>query len=306
MQAASDDNASSSASENCDADSDKKIEDSDDDGSQQPSPNLFRQEQADENADPSEDDDSEDNQSDDGSIPELCYSEDEDDYQPSESTPAAPYAAAVSQESLLEKFSELTRQFATLVEQNRKRDLMSRKSASKSLNFDSPKRRRIAPYTPKHRAPEIIPATQEEDDYEIERDSVRSSSTRSTRIRLQDKNRVIDEKPADYFTSTSHKDWIKKHASQIMAQSGNPDDIEPDSEYVASRKFRFAFILFHLAWLATKFSLNVTELSVHVGKVQGFQKRAVPLSISIHVRLLRRIISEIFSGPGRFDASRRT
>jgi hypothetical protein len=218
MQHASDDNASSSASENCDADSDEKNEHSDDDGSQQPSPSLFRQEQAHENADPSEDDDSEDNQSDDGSIPELCESEDEDedkdDYQPSESTPAASSAAAVSQESLLEKFSELTRQFATLVEQNRKLDLMSdnmsRKSASKSLNFDSPKRRRAAPYTPRQRAPEIIAATQEEDDYEFERDSVRSSSSRSTRIRLQDKYSVIDEKPADFFTPTSHKDWIKK------------------------------------------------------------------------------------------------
>ncbi len=184
MQAVSDDNASSSASENCDADSDEKIEDSDDDGSQQPSPSLFRKEQADENADSSEDNDGEDNQSGYGSCPELCDSEDEDededDYQPFESIPAASSAAAASQESLLEKFSELTRQFATLVEQNRKLDLMSRESASKSLNFDSPKRRRAAPYTPRQRAPEIISATQEEDDYEFERDSVRSSSSCST------------------------------------------------------------------------------------------------------------------------------
>jgi hypothetical protein len=79
MPHATDDNASSSASENCNADSVDKIEDSDEDGSEQPSPSLFLLQQADENADSSEDDDSEDNQSKYGSIPDLCQSEDEED-----------------------------------------------------------------------------------------------------------------------------------------------------------------------------------------------------------------------------------
>ncbi len=118
-----------------------KFEDSDDDGIQRPSPTLFRLQQADKNAvasDAGGDDDGEDNESDYGSIPVLCDSKDEEYYQRSESTPAAPSAATVSQESLLEKFSELTRQFATLVEQNRKLDLMSRKSASKLAYPASP------------------------------------------------------------------------------------------------------------------------------------------------------------------------
>jgi hypothetical protein len=34
----------------------------------------------------------------------------------------------------------------------------------------------------------------------------------------------------------SRKDWIKKHASQIMAQSRNPDDVKPDSEYGGFKK----------------------------------------------------------------------
>ncbi len=76
--------------------------------------------------------------------------------------------------------------------------------------------------------------------------------TRSTRIRLQDKYRVIYEKPADFFTPTGHKDWIKKHTSQIMAQSGNPGDIEPDSEYDDFKKVQvrvyFNFLFAHLAW----------------------------------------------------------
>ena len=258
MQDASDENPSSSASVNSDVESDDKSEESDDDGSQRPSPSLYRQQQADENADDSqEDDDGDEIEGGYGSCPDLCNSsdeeEDEDEYEASESTPAASSAAAAMQESLLEKFSELTRHFAALVEQNRKLELMSRKSASKSLNFDSPKRRRTAPYTPRHRAPEIIAETPEEDDYEFERDSVRTSSSRSTRIRLQEKFRVIDEKPANFFTPTSHKDWIKKYAAQIMAQSGNPDDIDPDSEYGGFKKVQVRVYLFHLAWLATNF-----------------------------------------------------
>jgi hypothetical protein len=102
---------------------------------------------------------------------------------------------------------------------------MSCKTASKSLNFDSPKRERAAPFSLKHRAPQLIPATQEDEDFEYERDSVRFNSSRSTRIHLQDRCRVIDEKPSDFFTPPGHKDRIKKHAAQIMVQSGNPDDI---------------------------------------------------------------------------------
>jgi hypothetical protein len=257
MQEASDENASSSASDNSDVESADKSVQSDDDGSQRPSPSLYRQQQADENDEDSQGDDDGDEIGYASSCPDLCNSsdeeEDEDEYQASESTPAASSAAAATQESLLEKFSELTRHFAALVEQNRKLELMSRKSASKSLNFDSPKRRRTAPYTPRQRAPEIIAETPEEDDYEFERDSVRTSSSRSTRIRLQEKFRVIDEKPANFFTPTSHKDWIKKYAAQIMAQSGNPDDIDPDSEYGGFKKVQVRVYLFHLAWLATNF-----------------------------------------------------
>ncbi len=104
------------------------------------------------NADATEDDDGEDIESYYGSIPDMVSdSEDYEDYQQSESTPAAQSAAAVSQESLLEKFAELTRDFATLVERNRKLILMFRKTTSKSLKW-----KRTAPFTPKHRALQLI------------------------------------------------------------------------------------------------------------------------------------------------------
>jgi hypothetical protein len=104
MPHASDDNDSSSAAEDSEAGAADKFHDSDHDGSQEPSLSLFRQEQADENSDAIEDDDCEDNQSDYGSCPELCSGPDDDeDYQESESTPAAQSAAAVLQEWMLEK-----------------------------------------------------------------------------------------------------------------------------------------------------------------------------------------------------------
>jgi hypothetical protein len=197
----SESNASSSSPEVSDAGSADKIEDSDDDGSQQPSPSLFRQEQADENADASQDDDGSDNESDDGSEGplELCSSHDEEDAL-SNSTPVAHSAAAVSHESIFARFIELTRQFAALFDQNQKLDLMFCKSASKSLNFDSQKRNSVSQYAPKYRAPQSIPATQEDDDFDFERDSVCSSSSRSTRIRLQEEIRVIDIKPTNSST----------------------------------------------------------------------------------------------------------
>jgi hypothetical protein len=63
MLHASDVNASSLSSENSNADSAHKTEDYDDDGSQQPSPSLFRLQQANQNADATEDDDIQDNES---------------------------------------------------------------------------------------------------------------------------------------------------------------------------------------------------------------------------------------------------
>ncbi len=100
--------------------------------------------------------------------PELCSSDDDEDER-SNSTPAAPSAAAVSHKPFFDKFSELT-----------------------------------APFSPNLRAPNQIAPTQEEDDFDCERDSVRSNSSRSTRIQLQEKNRIVDQKPPDSLTPATN------------------------------------------------------------------------------------------------------
>jgi hypothetical protein len=75
---------------------------------------------------------------------------------------------------------------------------------------------------------------------------VRSSSSRSvaTRIRLQEKFRVTDVKPTDALTGTplGQKEWFRKHASQIVAQAGNPGDLDPMDAVVALRNSRFVSI----------------------------------------------------------------
>jgi hypothetical protein len=153
---------------------------------------------------------------------------------------------------------------------------MSRKSASKSLNFDSPKRRRAAPFSPKHRAREQIPATQEDEDYECERDSVRSHSSRSTRIRLQQPYRIIEKIPTDSLTPAGQMEWFRKHASQVMAQSGNSDDLDPANDDFGGFKRvqvrSYLFVSIRLAVLRSNFSLLSTVLPIHVAKSQGLQK----------------------------------
>jgi hypothetical protein len=83
---------------------------------------------------------------------------------------------------------------------------MSRKSARLSLDFDSPKWKWVVPLFTKKRAPELIAASQDEDDFDCERDSVRSNSSQSMRIRLQQNFRIIDQKPADSMSPATIKD----------------------------------------------------------------------------------------------------
>ena len=112
--------------------------------------------------------------------------------------------------------------FATVVEQNQKLQLASerrgksRRTARQSLDFDSPRRKRSSDLVP----PSI-------DDSDFERDSLRSQSSKSTRLRLQEQFILIAEKVTDDTESDSVKEWIRKHVSQVMAQAGNVDDLNP-------------------------------------------------------------------------------
>ena len=100
------------------------------------------------------------------------------------------------------RFAELSRMFATAVEENRKLRLvnrqMSRHSARHSLDFKSPKSKR---------ARELV------DSY-VEKDSLRLYSSRSVRKICQENFRAKGEQVTDSPSSHAVKQWIRKHALQ--------------------------------------------------------------------------------------------
>ncbi len=76
-------------------------------------------------------------------------------------------------------------------------------------------------------------------------------SSRSTRIRLQEKFRVIDVKPTDSLNAFAQKEWLRQQAAPIMAQSGIPesDDLDPaGAEYDGFKKIQVRIYIFFLSF----------------------------------------------------------
>jgi hypothetical protein len=124
----------------------------------------------------------------------------------------------------------MSKQFTDLVEDSRKEQLMARKTARKSLPFDSPPksaRYRHEKFTPPRHAPEKIRCTQEDDDFDFERDSLASQSSRTARTRLQEKWRFIGSQDKLTKSTEEIKEWIEVHAKAEMQKSGMYDDVTP-------------------------------------------------------------------------------
>ena len=138
------------------------------------------------------------------------------------------------------EFMNRARKFTSLVEDTRKQELMSRKTARQSLEFDSPPRQpakyRHPQFTPPRHAREQIQATQDDDDDDIERDSLCSSQTGSTRIRLQERWRIIGTKDKASTSLTEVNQWIEEHALAEMAKAGQFEDLRPAATDVGGFK----------------------------------------------------------------------
>ena len=78
------------------------------------------------------------------------------------------------------------RQFVVDLEDQHKQDLMARKAARKSLDFDDvrPPRGQQLQFTPPRKTRDLIPESDEES-------SMQSGTSRSTRIRLQEKYEIV-------------------------------------------------------------------------------------------------------------------
>jgi nitrogen fixation-related uncharacterized protein len=108
---------------------------------------------------------------------------------------------------------------------------MSRKTARQSLSFDSPPSKpakyRHQQFTPPRHAREQIKTTQYDDDDDYERDSLCSSQTGSTRIRLQERWKFIGTKDKAITTLDETKEWIDEHLHAEMAKAGQFEDLRP-------------------------------------------------------------------------------
>ena len=116
--------------------------------------------------------------------PPDMVSESEDDDDPPNDSTKHPQSRSASADQIYSQFLNMSRTFIAQMEDARKRELMHRKTSRKSLDFadmPGPRRDQMA-FTPPRKSREIIQATQ--DEYDIQRDSV---SSRSTRKRLQPK-----------------------------------------------------------------------------------------------------------------------
>jgi hypothetical protein len=126
----------------------------------------------------------------------------------------------------------MARKFTSMVEDTRKKELMSRKTARQSLDFDSPPAKpaqyRHQQFTPPRHAREQIRKTQNDDDGDdYERDSLCSSQTGSTRIRLQERWKIVGTRNKATTSTKDFKKWIEEHAHAEMAKAGQFEDLKP-------------------------------------------------------------------------------
>jgi hypothetical protein len=142
-------------------------------------------------------------------------------------------ADPVKEKSVQHMYTEvinIARQLTTRLEDTRRKELMSRKkSARQSLDFDSPPPKQVKyrheRFTPPRHAREQIGTTQFDEDDVYERDSIGSSQTGSTRIRLQERWRIIGTKNKATTTLHEFNEYMEEHARAEMTKAGNFEDL---------------------------------------------------------------------------------
>ena len=188
------------------------------DADEDDSPSQYRKEMASKESRGRPDDEEEEEEEEDE---EEEVEEDEEDADP------------VKEKSVQHMYTEvinIARQLTTRLEDTRKKELMSRKkTARQSLDFDSPPPKpvkyRHERFTPPRHARDAIGTTQFDEDDLYERDSIGSSQTGSTRIRLQERWRVIGTKNKATTTLHEFNEYMEEHARAEMTKAGNFEDL---------------------------------------------------------------------------------
>ena len=139
-----------------------------------------------------------------------------------------------AQDDMFWKFLNMNRQFTELVEDTRKQQLMLRKSPGKTLPTDCEvtiDRSQAAPFTPPRRAPVSVYPTQMAYDYDFERDSLSSQSTRQ-RAQLQEKMKIVAVKLKKDYTPAKFNEWLQAYAKSEMAKAGPSEDLHCKGEHI--------------------------------------------------------------------------
>ena len=167
--------------------------------------------------------------------PELT-SESDDDEEPlpvQHSKYSAPKnQRSATSDAVYSKFLKLGRQFVAELEDARKEQLIHRKSAKQSLDFEDemppPRSKSRLAFTPPRKSRELIPASQEFSDFE--RDSIASQS--STRKRLQARFRIVGTKNTSECTPQQITEWLHATARADMEKAGNYEDLNSKRETI--------------------------------------------------------------------------
>ena len=150
---------------------------------------------------------------------------------------------SATSDAVYSKFLKLGRQFVAELEDARKEQLIHRKSAKQSLDFEDemppPRSKSRLAFTPPRKSRELIPASQEFSD--CERDSLASQS--SSRKRLQEKFRVVGTKYTSDCTPQQINEWLHATARADMNNAGNFEDLNTKRETIGG--FVRANVSFH-------------------------------------------------------------
>ncbi len=156
--------------------------------------------------------------------------EDEEDVGQSNDGQSGTLFESTSTAAIFSMFTEMSSQFAEMMELHRKQHLMARKSARALLPCYSPppvKSCKLkSPFSPKRSAAYLIGSTQANEDFEC--DFLASQSSRTTaRIRLQEKFVEVATLFKDEFSPNEIKEHIRDIAFNAMAKSVVNEDIDP-------------------------------------------------------------------------------
>ena len=161
---------------------------------------------------------------------------DSEDDEESPQVKQTKYSASNEQQPMADEiysqFLNLGRKFMSKMENARERELMQRKTSKKSLDFDEMPQppRDMLVCTPPRNSRDIIPASPDNCDFEL--DSFASQSSRSTLKRLQDKFSVIGSKTTSDSTLAQIQEWLNQTARAEMLKLGDYEDLRTKRETI--------------------------------------------------------------------------